>query len=109
GIPALMRLASAVPEKSDLRSAGASPGFIVRLGTSALKLRSEIVSSIAFLGEVSAACIRLLRGRARMQARDVFLYIDECGPQALPIITLISTLVGLILAFIGAIQLAQFG
>jgi phospholipid/cholesterol/gamma-HCH transport system permease protein len=35
--------------------------------------------------------------------------IQECGAQALPIVTLISFLVGVILAFVGAIQLAQFG
>jgi phospholipid/cholesterol/gamma-HCH transport system permease protein len=35
--------------------------------------------------------------------------MQECGAQALPIVSLISILVGLILAFIGAIQLKIFG
>jgi phospholipid/cholesterol/gamma-HCH transport system permease protein len=35
--------------------------------------------------------------------------LQECGAQALPIVTLISFLVGAILAFIGAVQLQQFG
>ena len=37
------------------------------------------------------------------------LLIQECGAQALPIVTLISILVGLILAFVGAVQLKMFG
>ncbi len=35
--------------------------------------------------------------------------IEDCGPKALPIVTLISFLVGLILAFMGAVQLRTFG
>ena len=37
------------------------------------------------------------------------LAIEDCGPAALPIVALISFLIGLILAFVGAIQLQQFG
>jgi phospholipid/cholesterol/gamma-HCH transport system permease protein len=40
---------------------------------------------------------------------DLMLLIQECGAQALPIVTLISILVGLILAFVGAVQLKMFG
>jgi phospholipid/cholesterol/gamma-HCH transport system permease protein len=40
---------------------------------------------------------------------DLFLFIQQNGPQALPIVTLISFLVGVILAFIGAVQLRRFG
>ncbi len=40
---------------------------------------------------------------------DLALIIQECGPRALPIVTLISFLVGMILAFVGAVQLQQFG
>jgi len=37
------------------------------------------------------------------------LLLQECGAQALPIVSLICVLVGLILAFVGAIQLKMFG
>jgi phospholipid/cholesterol/gamma-HCH transport system permease protein len=52
---------------------------------------------------------RLLGGRARFRRGDLFLVMQEVGAQALPIISLISFLVGVILAFMGAIQLTQFG
>jgi phospholipid/cholesterol/gamma-HCH transport system permease protein len=52
---------------------------------------------------------RLTIGRARFRRNDLIDIIFECGAAALPIVTLISFLVGLILAFVGAIQLTQFG
>jgi phospholipid/cholesterol/gamma-HCH transport system permease protein len=53
--------------------------------------------------------IRLARRKARYRASDLWLLIQQCGVEALPIVTLISFLVGVILAFVGAIQLKQFG
>jgi phospholipid/cholesterol/gamma-HCH transport system permease protein len=41
--------------------------------------------------------------------RDLLEIVQQVGPQALGIVTLIGLLVGLILAYIGAIQLEQFG
>jgi phospholipid/cholesterol/gamma-HCH transport system permease protein len=52
---------------------------------------------------------RLAIGRARFRRSDLVGVVYECGAAALPIVTLISFLVGLILAFVGAIQLQQFG
>ncbi len=52
---------------------------------------------------------RLLRGRAYFRFRDLLYFIQDCGANALPIITLIALLVGVILAFVGAIQLEMFG
>ena len=62
-----------------------------------------------FLGEVTLAFVKLVKMRARYRTTDLFIIVQECGPQALPIVTLISFLVGAILAFVGAVQLQQFG
>ena len=64
---------------------------------------------LQFLGDVTLAFIKLVGMRARYRTADLFLIIQECGPQALPIVTLISFLVGVIMAFVGAVQLRQFG
>jgi len=57
----------------------------------------------------SLAFLKLLRGKARFRRSDFIMTIQECGVQALPIVSLISLLVGLILAFVGAVQLMMFG
>jgi phospholipid/cholesterol/gamma-HCH transport system permease protein len=51
----------------------------------------------------------LFTGKARFQRHDLWLIIQQTGVQALPIVSLISLLVGLILAFVGAVQLRKFG
>jgi phospholipid/cholesterol/gamma-HCH transport system permease protein len=53
--------------------------------------------------------MRLIQGKARFRMVDVLEAIQQCGWQALPIVSLISLLVGLILAFMGAVQLSMFG
>src|SRR3546814_507817 len=64
---------------------------------------------LAFLGETALMFGRFLAGLATYRRPDFLLTLQECGAQALPIVTIISLLVGLILAFVGAVQLEQFG
>jgi phospholipid/cholesterol/gamma-HCH transport system permease protein len=64
---------------------------------------------VAFIGETALGIFALARGKARFRWVDLWRYIQDCGPSALPIVSLISLLVGLILAFVGAVQLALFG
>ena len=67
------------------------------------------LGGVAFLGETAAGFARMIRGKAQFRASDFWLMIQESGSQALPIVSLISLLVGLILAFVGSIQLQVFG
>ncbi len=109
GVRRLLALASAVPEREDARQEGAAPSLLVRLGTETLTAVDRLRAVVAFLGEVCLGLLKLLRGRARYRRVDFLLSLQECGAQALPIVTLISFLVGVILAYVGAVQLRQFG
>jgi phospholipid/cholesterol/gamma-HCH transport system permease protein len=62
-----------------------------------------------FLSESLLSLWRFVRGKARYQSSDVFQFIEINGPLALPIIGLINVLLGVILGFMGAVQLQQFG
>ena len=64
---------------------------------------------LSFLGEVTVAVARLATGKARFPRSEFFAVLKSCGAEALPIVSLISLLVGLILAFVGAVQLSMFG
>lgn len=64
---------------------------------------------IAFLGDTLLTLGRVATGRARFRRSDLFLMMQECGAEALGIVGIISFLVGMIFAFVGAIQLKQFG
>ncbi|MGE5256178.1 MAG: ABC transporter permease [Hyphomicrobiales bacterium] len=109
GIQKLLKLATAVPEREGARRSAEREPFLARIGGAALGVRREIVDMLAFIGEAFLAFCRLLSGRAQFQKSDLLGFIRDCGPQALPIVTLISLLVGLIFAFVGAIQLLMFG
>jgi phospholipid/cholesterol/gamma-HCH transport system permease protein len=108
GLRRLAALASASPQAA-ARKAKAPPSFVARVGVAALEEVRGLVAAVAFLGESATAFLRLLAGKARYRRSDLFLLIQECGAQALPIVTVISLLIGMILAFVGAIQLKQFG
>jgi len=109
GVQGLLKLATAVPAREGARRTAEKESFLDRIGDAALRLKSEAAEILAFIGEAFLAFCRLFTGRAQFQKTDLLGFIWNCGPQALPIVTLISLLVGLILAFVGAIQLLLFG
>jgi phospholipid/cholesterol/gamma-HCH transport system permease protein len=65
--------------------------------------------SLAFTGEVSIALARLVRGKANTRFSDFRAFCFQAGPDAFAIISLTSILVGMILGYLGAVQLQQFG
>ena len=109
GIQRLLALAEAVPRVEETHAEAAPPGFLERWGLAGMAFAEGAGAMLRFLGESMIALGRFLTGRARYRGSDVLMIIQECGPQALPIVTLISVLVGLILAFVGAVQLQIFG
>jgi phospholipid/cholesterol/gamma-HCH transport system permease protein len=108
GAKRLLRLAEAVPERHTGR-ARERPPWLVRIGARATAAWAEIVAGLAFLGDGILALGALVRGHARFRMIDLVAVIQECGPRALGIVSLISFLIGLILGFVGAVQLQQFG
>ncbi len=109
GAQRLLSLATKFPAKRGSHKESERQPFLVRVGEKALGAKEAILAALAFLGEVTAGFVRLLSGKVRFRPVDLWLILQESGSQALPIVCLISLLVGLILAFVGAIQLRLFG
>ena len=113
GLPAgaqrLLALAEAVPERKGARAAEVDESALERIGRTTLSTSKAFGEFISFIGLAVIATGRLLVGRARYRRSDLLVLIQQAGAEALPIVTLISFLVGLILAFVGAVQLQQFG
>lgn len=108
GARRLLALAAAVPEQQAGKGSSRAP-LLERVADRALAAWKSVVDMLDFLGEVTLACGRLLTGRARFRRSDLWAIMRECGAGALPIVSLISALVGLIFAFVGAVQLSMFG
>lgn len=105
----LMELALAVPEQSDANQKPATPSELTKLGKISMTAWAGILSVAEFTGQSVLALGRFVTGRARFRSRDFWMIVQECGAQALPIVSLISFLIGLIMAFVGNVQLASFG
>lgn len=109
GVVRLLTLSGAVKRHESTRSPKEKPSLFARLGERIIKVGHANLEVLSFLGETTLAFSRLLRAKARFRRVDLMLFLQECGAQALPIISLISVLVGIILAFVGAVQLRLFG
>jgi phospholipid/cholesterol/gamma-HCH transport system permease protein len=109
GVQALLRLATAVPEHVPPAQAAVPPSLVDGLGHVAIGHWRALEDTVHFVGECALAVGRAARGRAQFRRVDLARLLYACGPDALGIISLIGFLMGLILAFVGAIQLRLFG
>lgn len=109
GVQRLLKLAEAVPERKGARRGQKAVPVLAQVGMQAQHAMKQSGEMIEFIGETTSGFGRAVRARAKFRRSDLLLLMQECGAQALPIVSLISVLVGLILAFVGAVQLRQFG
>jgi phospholipid/cholesterol/gamma-HCH transport system permease protein len=109
GVNRLLDLAAAVPERKDSRREPGREPILARIGGTAVGCWRSSMELLVFIGEIAQSFMRMITGRARFRRSDLMLIIQESSIEALPIVSLISLLVGLILAFVGAIQLKFFG
>jgi phospholipid/cholesterol/gamma-HCH transport system permease protein len=109
GMRRLMALATAVPERQGAARQDVPTSFFTLIGSRVFRAVDASREMVAFIGSIFLAWLKLLRGQARFRWSDLILLIQACGVQALPIVSIIGLLIGLILAFMGAIQLRQFG
>ena len=109
GVSRLLALARAVPVKADAARGDGDDSLPARVGRSVLEGWRGLDQAIAFLGEIVLALGRLMIGRARFRRVDFLQALQDAGAASLPIVTIVSLLIGLTIAFVGAIQLRQFG
>ncbi len=108
GVRRLVELARAVPERGT-RTEEPKGSPLARVGRFGVKVHDGALEELEFLGEAARAFGTFLRGNARYRKSDLKLLIQQAGADALGIASLVSLLFGLILAFVGAVQLQQFG
>ncbi len=109
GMSGLIDLATAVSPHHEAAAPARRPSFVRIFGQACLDLASGTGRLMAFIGEASLSLIRFLTGRARFRRSDLWLFIQQAGVDALPIVSLLSLLQGLTMAFLGAAQLKMFG
>ncbi len=109
GVRHLLAMAFAVPEQRHDTTGADRENLVWQVGKATLEFLRGWPEMLRFLGEVSLSLGRLLTGRAQFRRSDFWLEVEEVGPNALVIVSVISFLVGLILAYLGADQLRLVG
>jgi len=86
-----------------------SANLFTRLGSAAFRQASDLKFAFAFIGAVWFAFLHVVRHPKSLRADDTVYSMQKTGVDALPIVGLISFLLGLIMAFMSSVQLRQFG
>jgi phospholipid/cholesterol/gamma-HCH transport system permease protein len=85
------------------------PGIFVRLGEATINQTSDLGNLITFIGSICISLVYVCLHPKSLRTDDTFLCMQKTGVDALPIVALISLLLGLIMAFMSSVQLQQFG
>ncbi|MFB6098060.1 MAG: MlaE family ABC transporter permease [Salinibacter sp.] len=104
----LVSLSQAVPEQ-DTEGEAARPSLLARLGHWGLAAYDEVLDVLTFTGRAVRSLTGLFTFQVRMRWRPFGVTLQSSTASALPIVTVISLLVGLIIAFLGAVVLRRFG
>ncbi len=108
GAQKLLALALKVYAKNILPQKAPKP-FFEKLGEKVLQIDENLRSGLDFLGDIAVSFFRLITGKIFFRWDDFMLIVQRCGVETLLLVSLISLLVGMILAFVGSIQLKMFG
>ena len=84
-------------------------GVFVRIGDATIGYVSGLRDAVSFVGSVCLAMGQVFLHPRRIRLDDTLLYMQRVGVDGLPIVALISFLLGLIMAFMSSVQLQQFG
>ncbi len=110
--PPLTMRSLATQFESAIRTCGHedhSRSLTVEVGLATRNVMDHVKNLLNFVGEFWIDSTRLIRGRAGLRWGDCLNEMQRCGAMALPIVSLISFLVGVTLAYSGSIVLKRFG
>ncbi|MGJ8654482.1 MAG: MlaE family ABC transporter permease [Opitutaceae bacterium] len=107
GVQNMISLSQAVPEMKH-KEVAETPDFFSQVGIDAVKAYHGLDGYFYFIGQLVVDLFAFIRGKAQLRLKDFMYLLQSTGPMALMIVTLLSFLTGLIIAFIGVIQLQKF-
>ena len=85
------------------------PNFIERIGKNTFDAFKQLTEALSFIGETSIAFAKSVMQPKRIRWRPILFNIRSAGFDALPIVGLLSFLLGIVVAYQGADQLRQYG
>ncbi len=98
-----------IPHPPEPQPVNAVVALIARVGRATIEISGQAVRLVNYLGLTVVVLLRLLVKPWRMRGTALVSHMEQSGLNALPIVGLISFLIGVVLAYQGADQLAKFG
>jgi phospholipid/cholesterol/gamma-HCH transport system permease protein len=86
-----------------------TPTLLEQVGEASLRMFGDLVRVLTFLGELLLSLFFSILHPRSVRWGEVLFYLKRAGVDGLPIVGLISVLLGLIIAFMSSLQLKQFG
>jgi phospholipid/cholesterol/gamma-HCH transport system permease protein len=86
-----------------------SDNFLIQLGGAFLNLVRDFINIVEFVGDLLFAIFYTISHPQSLRMKDIYFYMKRAGVDGLPIVGLISVLIGLIIAFMSFLQLKQVG
>lgn len=84
-------------------------GWLADLGKNAIEVGQMVLGHISFLGLIATEFGRLLRNPGALRVRELFVQLGRTGVSAIPVIALLTFLIGVIVAYLLGIQAEQYG
>jgi phospholipid/cholesterol/gamma-HCH transport system permease protein len=102
------RASSAAPVRPAPRLTGVQ-ALLDRIGRGTTLVGAETIATLSFFGETLAVCARLIRRPGRIRWTSAFAVAEQAGLNALPIVATLNFFVGVVVAYLGARVLSDFG
>lgn len=83
--------------------------FFYNIGKMSMEAKDTLISFFSFFGGATQACLHALVNPKKLRFKSMLFHIEKSGVEALPIILITSFLIGVVVAFQGAVQLEKFG
>jgi phospholipid/cholesterol/gamma-HCH transport system permease protein len=83
--------------------------WIIRIGGLALLLRQQVADFVSLIGQIALDVLHIVRYPADLPRREVSANLFKGGVRAMPVTALVGFLIGIVLSYLSALQLKQFG
>jgi len=88
---------------------GSAPGALARLGASATRLGGTLLGHVGFLGATLVAIAGLALRPGRLRRRELAAQLAQTGVSAIPVVVLVTFLIGVVFAYLLGLQASQYG
>lgn len=105
----LLKQFDPVAFRAPVTEIAAREGFFSQIGRATAELAADLTAQLAFIGEAGRALALALRHPRQVRWRDTLAVAEAAGVDALPIVTLVAFLLGVIIAYQSALAMRQFG